>query len=85
MNLFRAIENPYDRLALVGVLRSPLGGLTDEIIYELHREHLLDYREVKRLKNKAFPTTVAELCKSSLSSTKKPPSFPWVRRYRTFY
>jgi ATP-dependent helicase/nuclease subunit A len=61
VNLFRAIVNPYDRLALVGVLRSPLGGLTDQTIYELHRKHLLDYREVKRLKNKAFPTTVARL------------------------
>jgi ATP-dependent helicase/nuclease subunit A len=61
VNLLRAIENPYDRLALVGVLRSPLGGLTDQIIYELHRENLIDYREVKRLKEKGFPTTVAEL------------------------
>jgi ATP-dependent helicase/nuclease subunit A len=61
VNLLRAVENPYDRLALVGVLRSPLGGLNDQIVYELHRENLIDYREVKRLKDKAFPTTVAEL------------------------
>jgi ATP-dependent helicase/nuclease subunit A len=61
VNLLRAIENPYDRLALVGVLRSPLGGLSDQTIYELHRENLIDYREVMRLKDKAFPTTVAEL------------------------
>ena len=61
VNLFRAIENPYDRLALVGVLRSPLGGLTDQTIYELHREHLLDYREVKRLQDTPFPRTLAEL------------------------
>jgi ATP-dependent helicase/nuclease subunit A len=61
VNLLRAIENPYDRLALVGVLRSPLGGLTDQTIYELHRENLIDYREVKRLKGKGYPTTVAEL------------------------
>src|SRR5262245_31414374 len=61
VNLFRAIENPYDRLALVGVLRSPVGGLTDEIIYELHRKHLLDYREVKRLKNKRSEEHTSEL------------------------
>jgi ATP-dependent helicase/nuclease subunit A len=61
VNLFRAIANPYDRLALVGVLRSPLGGLTDQTIYELHRANLLDYREVKKLGAKAFPTAVTEL------------------------
>lgn len=61
VNLLRAINNPYDRLALVGVLRSPSGGLTDQTIYELHRANLLDYREVNGLKPKAFPTTVTEL------------------------
>ena len=44
VNLLRAVENPHDRLALVGVLRSPLGGLTDLQIYQLHRENQLDYR-----------------------------------------
>ena len=61
VNLLRAIDNPYDRLALVGVLRSPLGGLNDQTIYQLHRENLIDYREVKRLKDKNFPPTLAEL------------------------
>ena len=61
VNLLRAIDNPHDRLALVGVLRSPLGGLTDRVIYELHRENLLDYRASKRLGEKNFPSTVAEL------------------------
>ena len=46
VNLFRAIENPHDRLALVGVLRSPLGGLTDRQIFELHQADALDYRKV---------------------------------------
>src|SRR5215831_2362149 len=76
VNLFRAIENPYDRLALVGVLRSPLGGLTDQTIYELHREHLLDYREVKRLKSKAFPTTVAELYQKLVKLHAETPKLP---------
>ena len=76
VNLFRAIENPYDRLALVGVLRSPLGGLTDQTIYELHREHLLDYREVKRLKNKGFPTNLAELYQKLAKLHQETPKLP---------
>lgn len=44
MNLLRAIENPHDTIALVGVLRSPIAGLTDREIYELQINHLLDYR-----------------------------------------
>ena len=64
VNLLRAIENPHDRLALVGVLRSPLGGLTDRQIYHLHRERLLDYREANQLKqldDKSFPSTLNDL------------------------
>ncbi|MDQ1272308.1 MAG: CRISPR-associated exonuclease Cas4 [Planctomycetota bacterium] len=45
MNLLRALENPHDTIALVGVLRSPIVGLTDREIYELHKNHLLDYRK----------------------------------------
>ena len=44
VNLLRAIDNPHDRLALVGVLRSPLGGHDDLEIYELSRKRLLSYR-----------------------------------------
>src|SRR3990170_6631201 len=43
VNLLKAIDNPFDRVALVGVLRSPLGGLSDREIYELGRLSLLDY------------------------------------------
>ena len=49
VNLLRAVENPYDRLALVGVLRSPLGALPDKNIYNLHRRNLLDYRKADGL------------------------------------
>jgi ATP-dependent helicase/nuclease subunit A len=52
VNLLRAIDNPHDRLALVGVLRSPLGGLTDAGIYELHRLRLLDFRVAERFTGK---------------------------------
>ncbi|HLN87780.1 MAG TPA: 3'-5' exonuclease, partial [Candidatus Limnocylindrales bacterium] len=61
VNLLRAVENPHDRLALVGVLRSPLGGLTDHQIYELHRQNLLDYRASEKLEKKNFPLTLAQL------------------------
>ncbi|TMA96045.1 MAG: hypothetical protein E6J74_09900 [Deltaproteobacteria bacterium] len=61
VNLLRAVENPHDRLAFVGVLRSPLGGLTDQQIYELHRQNLLDYRSAAKLAGKDFPPTLVQL------------------------
>jgi ATP-dependent helicase/nuclease subunit A len=61
VNLLRAVENPHDRLALVGVLRSPLGGLTDQQIYELHRQNLLDYRAAEKLAGKDYAPALAEL------------------------
>jgi ATP-dependent helicase/nuclease subunit A len=61
VNLLRAIENPNDRLALVGVLRSPIGGLSDQTIYDLHCDNLLDYRVSEQLSGKNFPPTLAEL------------------------
>lgn len=42
VNLLRAVANPHDRLAVVGVLRSPYGGATDQQIYENRKS--LDYR-----------------------------------------
>ena len=60
VNLLRAVENPHDRMALVGVLRSPLGGLTDLQIYHLHRQNLLDYRDSAKL-DKEFPATLTQL------------------------
>jgi len=61
VNLLRAVENTHDRLALVGVLRSPLGGLTDQQIYELHRQNLLDCRAAVKLGGKDFPPTLVQL------------------------
>jgi len=61
VNLLRAVENPYDRLALVGVLRSPLGGLTDLQIYQLHRQNRLDYRDSAKLGSGDFPATLVQL------------------------
>jgi ATP-dependent helicase/nuclease subunit A len=59
VNLLRAVENPHDKLALLGVLRSPLGGLADAEIYELGRRRLLDYRAEsfsKEAEKQAFST-----------------------------
>ncbi|MEX0803225.1 MAG: UvrD-helicase domain-containing protein [Candidatus Binatia bacterium] len=61
VNLLRAIENPHDRLALVGVLRSPLGGVTDQSIYDLHCQNLLDYRSSGQAGGKNLPAALAEL------------------------
>jgi ATP-dependent helicase/nuclease subunit A len=61
VNLLRAIDNPHDRLALVGVLRSPLGALTDQDIYDLHCGNLLDYRHAERLSGSHAPHALVEL------------------------
>lgn len=49
VNLLRAAENPHDRIALAGILRSSLGGLTDLDLYELREREALDYRRADRL------------------------------------
>jgi ATP-dependent helicase/nuclease subunit A len=61
VNLLRAIDNPNDRLALVGVLRSPIGGMTDQSLYDLHCQNLLDYRLWEKVSGKDFPPALAEL------------------------
>lgn len=42
INLLRVIENPQDRIGLVGFLRSPLGGLSDLEILQLREARALD-------------------------------------------
>lgn len=44
VNVLRAVVRPHDRIALVGVLRSPLGAMNDREIELLARHELLDYR-----------------------------------------
>ena len=43
INVLRVLDHPHDHIALVGVLRAPLGGFTDRDIYDLHQAGLLDY------------------------------------------
>ena len=61
VNLLRAIDNPHDRLALVGVLRSPLGGHDDVEIYELSRKSLLGYRAAADYRWVDLPRTTLDL------------------------
>ena len=49
VNLLRCLENPYDLIALVGVLRSPLGGLSDRDLVTVRNLGALDYRQTDRL------------------------------------
>lgn len=58
INLLRVLETPTDAIALAGVLRSPLGGLTDRELYELRRAGLFDYRESARLDRQPQPWAV---------------------------
>lgn len=62
INLLRVVENPNDRIALVGVLRSPLGGVTDREIYELHERQAFDCRMPDRLKDWPSPRSAAVRC-----------------------
>ncbi|HKY71269.1 MAG TPA: UvrD-helicase domain-containing protein [Nitrospira sp.] len=49
VNVLRVLDHPHDHIALLGVLRSPLGGLTDRDIYDLHEAGLFDYRDDARI------------------------------------
>lgn len=49
INVLRVLDNPHDTIALVGVLRSPVGGLTDREVYDLRQAGWFDYRQYRRL------------------------------------
>ncbi len=59
VNLLRVVDNPYDAVALAGVLRSPLGGVTDVALYELRERQALDYRRPDRLAGWDNPVAAA--------------------------
>jgi ATP-dependent helicase/nuclease subunit A len=44
MNVLRVLDHPHDQIALLGVLRSPLGGLTDREVYEVQQGGWFDYQ-----------------------------------------
>ncbi|MBT3392644.1 MAG: UvrD-helicase domain-containing protein [Elusimicrobiaceae bacterium] len=43
INVLKTINNPYDKISLTGVLRSPFGGFSDEDIYSFKKNNLLNY------------------------------------------
>lgn len=43
VNVLRVLDHPHDRIALTGLLRSPLGGLTDREVFEFHEASQLEY------------------------------------------
>ena len=45
VNLLRVIDNQHDTIALVGILRSPLGGMADRDLLALQQMEGLDYRQ----------------------------------------
>ena len=49
VNLLRVIDNPHDTIALVGILRSPLGSMTDQDLLVLRQREGLDYQQRDRL------------------------------------
>ncbi|ALA58680.1 UvrD-helicase domain-containing protein [Nitrospira moscoviensis] len=49
INMLRVLDNPHDAIALTGVLRGPLGGLTDREVYDLRQAGCFDYRKHRRL------------------------------------
>jgi ATP-dependent helicase/nuclease subunit A len=55
VNLLRVIDNPHDTIGLVGVLRSPLGSMTDQDLLSLRQHDGLNYRQLERLSNWNHP------------------------------
>ena len=49
VNVLRVIDHPHDSVALAGLLRSPLGGLTDRELYDLRSAGLFNYLQTKPL------------------------------------
>lgn len=51
VNILRVIDNPHDQIALVGLLRSPLGGLADQDLLELKNINGLDISDTSALRD----------------------------------
>lgn len=49
INLLRVLDHPHDSVALAGLLRSPLGGLTDRDLYDVRQAGLFNYLEAGRV------------------------------------
>jgi ATP-dependent helicase/nuclease subunit A len=49
VNLLRVLDHPHDEIALTGLLRSPLGGLTDRELYDLKQAGHFNYLHASHL------------------------------------
>jgi ATP-dependent helicase/nuclease subunit A len=49
VNLLRVIDNPHDTIAMVGILRSPLGSVTDRDLLTIQQLEGFDYQQRGRL------------------------------------
>jgi ATP-dependent helicase/nuclease subunit A len=58
ISVLRVLDNPHDGIALVGVLRSALGGLTDRELYDVRQAGWFDYRRHAQVR--AWPHPCAE-------------------------
>ncbi|GJL55659.1 MAG: hypothetical protein NPIRA02_27910 [Nitrospirales bacterium] len=58
MNVLRVLVQPGDAVGMLGLLRSPLGGLNDREIYELQQLYACDYRQVTQLDRWTGPRKV---------------------------
>ena len=72
LNLISAIANPDDTLALVGVLRSPLGGLTDGEIFQLKQAKGLTPQQEPPLFSDKIGSLFRTLRELSLEARLKP-------------
>ncbi len=59
VNVLRVLDHPHDCIALTGLLRSPLGGLTDREVFEFHDASLLEYMLWERLESFDHPRAAA--------------------------
>jgi ATP-dependent helicase/nuclease subunit A len=59
VNVLRVVENPHDAIAMTGVLRSPLGGVTDRELVDLRERGAFDYRQAARLSEWKSPCAEA--------------------------
>ncbi len=59
VNLLRVLDHPHDEIALAGLLRSPLGGLTDRELYELKQAGYFNYLQAVSLGSWSHASAVA--------------------------
>ncbi|MBL8036735.1 MAG: UvrD-helicase domain-containing protein [Nitrospira sp.] len=59
VNVLRVLDHPHDRIAMTGILRSPLGGLTDREVFDFHEASHLDYVAWPRLDSFDHPRAAA--------------------------